>query len=237
MSRFGCVRHRALALAVLASALALSAPAVAQPDPSDPTGDPEPAEPEITPPEDPPPAPTPAEPSPTDPLPSDPVPPTAPVETGEEQAVPARRMSEGRLLVSLYNSGFQWGLAPGVVFSSGKAGFFLGLRFGYGIDTGPVIVVPGVRLAGFLLDPNVYLGMPVLKVIVPIDRFAPFLEGGTGVGHVTDPSETGVALLGGGGFMVHVSPAFAIGAEANYQTITGTGFRGFGVGPILAIGF
>jgi hypothetical protein len=30
---------------------------------------------------------------------------------------------------------------------------------------------------------------------------------------------------------------FAIGAEASYQAITGTGFRGFGVGPISALGF
>lgn len=228
--------HAAARLAAVVSSLAFAGPALAQPDPSEP-GEPEVPEPELVPPEDPPPPPAPPEPAPTDPLPSDPVPTVPPVDTAEEEAPPAPRMSEGRLLVSLYNSGFQWGLAPGVVFSAGKAGFFLGLRLGYGIDTGPVIVVPGVRLAGFFLDPNVYLGMPVLKLIVPIDRFAPFVEGGTGVGHVSEPAGTGVALLGGGGFMVHVSPAFAIGAEANYQTITGTGFRGFGVGPILAIGF
>jgi hypothetical protein len=147
------------------------------------------------------------------------------------------RMSEGRMLVSLYNSGFQWGIAPGVVFLAGKTGFFLGLRFGYGIDTGAVILVPGVRLAGFFVDPNVYTGLPVMKVVFPIDRFAPFLEAGAGLGHVSEPSHTGAALHAGGGFMVHPSRAFAIGAEANYQAIAGTGFRGFGVGPILALGF
>ncbi len=150
-------------------------------------------------------------------------------------------MSEGRMLVSAYNSGFQWGLSPGVVFFQGNAGFFLGLRFGYGFDTGSVIVVPGVRLAGFFVDPSVYMGLPVVKLVLPIDRFAPFVEGGVGLGHVTAgddaASKTGVALQGGGGFMVHVSPRFAIGAEASYQTITGTSFRGFGIGPILAIGF
>ena len=149
-------------------------------------------------------------------------------------------MSEGRMLVSLYNSGFQWGIAPGVVFSRGKAGFALGLRFGYGFDLDSVIVVPGVRLSGYFVDPNVYLGMPTLKLVLPIDRFAPFVEGGAGVGHVaganTSPAETGAALMGGGGFMIHFTRV-AFGAEASYQVITGTPFKGFGVGPILAIGF
>lgn len=170
--------------------------------------------------------------------------PVAPVRT-DDPIVPPQEdepapMSEGRMLVSLYNSGFQWGIAPGVVFSRGKAGFALGLRFGYGFDTGPVILVPGIRLAGYFIDPNVYLGMPTFKLVLPIDRFAPFVEGGAGVGHVAGandtPAETGAALMGGGGFMIHFTRV-AFGAEASYQVITGTPFKGFGVGPILALGF
>jgi hypothetical protein len=183
-----------------------------------------------------------AEPAPLPPPDEDPFAgaPAEPASLPEDAALEVEqpeRMSEGRMLVSLYNSGFQWGIAPGVVFVSGKAGFFLGLRFGYGIDTGSVILVPGVRLAGFFIDPNVYTGVPVMKLVLPIDRFAPFVEAGAGVGHVSDPSHTGAALHLGGGFMVHPTRSFAIGAEANYQAITGTGFRGFGVGPILALGF
>ncbi|MBX3231334.1 MAG: hypothetical protein KIT84_10350 [Labilithrix sp.] len=164
---------------------------------------------------------------------AEPPPPQEPV---VQQAEPEPSMSEGRMLVSLYNEGFQFGLSPGVVFVRGRAAFALGVRFGYGIDTGPVIVVPGVRLAGYFADPNVYLGMPTVKLIVPIDRFAPFVEGGGGVGHVSDPSKTGFAWLVGGGFMIHFR-RFAFGAEVSYQAITGTGFRGIGVGPILAFGF
>ncbi len=149
-------------------------------------------------------------------------------------------MSEGRLLVSLYNSGFQWGISPGIVFSRGKAGFALGLNLGYGFDLGSVILVPGLRLAGYFVDPSVYLGMPTFKVVLPIDRFAPFVQGGVGIGHVDgdtkQPAKEGAALMGGGGFMIHFRPV-AFGVEASYQTITGTSFRGFGVGPIIAIGF
>jgi hypothetical protein len=149
-------------------------------------------------------------------------------------------MSEGRLLVSLYNSGFQWGISPGVVFSNGKAGFAMGLYFGYGVDTGPVILVPGVRITGYFTDPSVYVGMPTFKVVLPIDRFAPFVQAGLGVGHVTsspaDPAKSGLAVMGGGGFMIYFRPV-AFGAEASYQVITGTNFKGFGIGPILAIGF
>lgn len=191
------------------------------------------------------------EPAPTDP--GDPVepapkpsPPQAPGARGHENETPEvlpvkeeeePRMSEGRMLVSLYNSGFQWGISPGIVFSSGKTGFFLGLRFGYGVDTGPVIVVPGLRLAAYFTDPNVYVGMPTVKLVFPLDRFAPFVEGGAGFGHVAaDPSKSGFAWMGGGGFMIHFTRV-AFGAEASYQEITGTDFSGVSVGPILAIGF
>lgn len=144
-------------------------------------------------------------------------------------------MSEGRMLVHVREEGFQWGLSPGVVFVNGEAGFALGARFGYGFDLGSVILVPGIRLSAYFTDPSVYIGMPDFKVAFPIDRFEPFVEGGVGVGHVTDPSKTGAALFGGGGFMIHFRP-IAFGAAVSYQTITGTKFHGIGIGPILAIG-
>ena len=165
-------------------------------------------------------------------------PPVATLEGTEPRPV----MSEGRTLVSLYNTGFQWGVSPGVVFHDGDAGFYLGLRLGYGVDLDTIIVVPGVRLAGYFLDPNVYVGMPMLKLVLPVGRFAPFVEGGVGYGHVAADdtnqvsAQNGLALLGGGGFMIHF-PRVAFGAEAQYQVVTGTDFKGVGVGPILAIGF
>ena len=144
------------------------------------------------------------------------------------------------MLVSLYNSGFQWGISPGVVFSSDKASFAIGVSFGYGIDIDTVILVPGVRLSAYFTDPNVYVGMPTFKVVLPIDRFAPFVEAGAGFGHVEGDSsvsaKNGAALMGGGGFMIHFRPV-AFGAEASYQAITGTSFKGWGIGPILALGF
>lgn len=212
----------------------------------------------------------PADPSPpvdpADPLPpaSDPLaqPPSAPPSTPPDEppliapvaasprgeAVPVARegeeepaMSEGRRIVVAWNTGFQWGLAPGVIVSGGKASFALGLRFGYGFDTGTFILVPGLRLAGFFSSPSVYLGMPVMKVVLPIDRFAPFLEAGAGIGYISSGdstgAHTGLAVLGGGGFMVHFTMRFGIGVEANYQVITGTEFKGFGIGPIIAFAF
>lgn len=187
----------------------------------------------------PPPPPPVVEPAPAPPPPLPPVverTPPPPREPPPEIQAEPEPMSEGRMLVHLRESGFQWGLSPGVVFVNGEAGFALGLYLGYGIDTGPVIVVPGLRLSGYFTDPSVYVGMPDVKIAFPIDRFEPFLEGGVGVGLVTtDPSKTGVALMGGGGFMIHFRPV-AFGAAVTYQTITGTGFEGIGVGPILAIG-
>jgi hypothetical protein len=50
-------------------------------------------------------------------------------------------------------------------------------------------------------------------------------------------SQTGAALSGGGGFMIHFTRSFALGAEATYQVITGTEFRGVAIGPIIAFAF
>ena len=199
--------------------------------------------------------------APTDPLPpvSDPlgqppstpppssVPPYVPPVTDaatpsqEPQSAPPPRdeepaMSEGRRIVAIWNTGFQWGIAPGLIFSGGKASFALGLRFGYGFDTGTFILVPGVRLVGYFSTPGVYMGMPIMKLVLPIDRFAPFVEAGAGIGYLSS-GETGLAVLGGGGFMIHFTMKFGLGVEANYQVITGTDFKGFGIGPILALAF
>jgi Outer membrane protein beta-barrel domain len=150
-------------------------------------------------------------------------------------------MSEGRQLVSDFNSGFHWGLGPGVVFSNSKVGFEISASVGYGFDTGSVIVVPGLTLKAYFLDPNVYMGLPNVRLVFPIDRFAPFIEGGIGLGYVDSgggaSGQTGLALETGAGFMVHFSRSFALGAEVNYQAITSTSFSAVGVGPILAFAF
>jgi len=154
---------------------------------------------------------------------------------------PPPRMSEGRRIVVAYNAGFHWSIAPGVVFGGEKAAFYLGLRFGYGIDTGSVIVVPGMLAAGYFTDPAVFTGVPLLRLVYPIDRFAPFVEGGAGFGHVAAKNgvnpEDGLAVLAGAGFMIHFSPLFGLGIEGSWQAITGTDFHAFGIGPVLAIGF
>jgi hypothetical protein len=204
------------------------------------------------------PAAPPALPPSTDPLAQPPAPPTYPVDPpppeprapGEPRATPVapeapEEMSEGRRIVVAYNTGFQWGLSPGVLVNSEKASFFLGLRLGYGFDTGRAILVPGVKLAGYFSDPNVYVGMPVLKLVYPIDRFAPFIEAGAGYGYIAStsvgrvdvPAQSGAALYAGVGFMLHFNWKFGLGVEGSYQKITGTDFRGFGVGPILALAF
>lgn len=101
-----------------------------------------------------------------------------------------------------------------------------------------MILVPGVHASGYFLDPTVLIGMPMFRVVLPLNRFAPFVEGGVGVGHVGGPaSQTGAALSGGGGFMLHFTRSFALGAEATYQVITGTEFRGVAIGPIIAFAF
>jgi hypothetical protein len=176
-----------------------------------------------------------------------PAPPPPPPPEPEPEPEPPRppRMSEGRRIVVAYNTGFHWSIAPGIVFADSKTAFYLGLRFGYGVDTGSVILVPGILGAGYFTDPSVFTGVPLLRLVYPIDRFAPFVEGGAGIGHVSadtrgdnqKSSKDGLAVLVGAGFMIHFVPAFGLGVEGSWQAITGTDFHAFGVGPVLAIGF
>lgn len=143
----------------------------------------------------------------------------------------------GRELVAPYYTGVRWSIAPGAVFGNGKAGFSLAGRIGYGVDTGSVIVMPGVSLAGYFLNPNVYVGMPTVELVLPIGPFAPFVEGGAGIGVVTQPSQTSLAVLGGGGFVLHPTREFLLGLELGYETIVGTDFREIILGPIFAFTF
>ena len=100
-------------------------------------------------------------------------------------------MSEGRQIVTAWNTGFQWGLAPGVIVRRGAPSFALGLRFGYGFDVGTLILVPGLRLVGYFSTPGAYVGMPIVKVVLPVGRFSPFLEAGAGIGYLSAGDTSG----------------------------------------------
>jgi hypothetical protein len=158
----------------------------------------------------------------------------------QEESTPqasAPKIDEQRAAIASYYAGFHLGIDPGAVFGNGKVGFAIALRLEYGFDTGSVIVAPGVSLAAYFLDPNVYMGMPTVKLALPIGWFVPFVEGGAGVGQVTQPSTTGLALLGAGGFMIHASPHLALGVEAGYEAILGTDFGVIILSPVLALAF
>src|SRR5262249_25180466 len=116
-------------------------------------------------------------------------------------------------------------------------GFAFAVRVEYGFDTGSVIVAPGVAGAAYFLDPNVYMGLPTVKLALPIGWFGPFVQGGGGGGGGAPPGDPGLALLGAGGFMIHVTSAVALGVEAGYEAILGTDFGVIILSPVLAIAF
>ena len=158
-------------------------------------------------------------------------------ESAANQPPPPPRIDPQRAAIASNYAGFHLGFDPGVVFGNGKAGFAIAGRLEYGFDTGSLIIAPGVSVAAYFLDPNVYIGMPTVKLTLPIGWFVPFIEGGAGVGQVTEPSDTGLALLGGGGFMIHASPNVALGVEAGYEAIVGTDFAVVTLGPVIAVSF
>lgn len=138
------------------------------------------------------------------------------------------------------NRGLRIGVGPTVLLpmrDDGPYGGGLSLDGRYGFRAGPTVLAPGGRANGYLISSR-FIGaaMPTFRVTVPVGPLAPFLVGGLGPGVVTNPSEQGLALLGGGGLMIHVGRVFAFGAEATYQTITGTEFRSLALGPAIAFG-
>jgi hypothetical protein len=145
-----------------------------------------------------------------------------------------------RDIVVAYNKGLHASIAPGIFIPTrgGDVGFSIAGELRYGFVVGPLILAPGVRLAAYFPPRvNIVAALVTFRVSVPLGAFAPFAVGGTGPGYVSSPSHTGVAYLGGGGFMVHIGTRFGIGAEATYQAITGTDFAALLFGPLLLLAF
>lgn len=136
------------------------------------------------------------------------------------------------------NTGLLTGLGFALLVpSQGSVGFGLEPSARYGIPAGPVILAPGARLGGYYV-PKRFIGdlMGTLRVTVPLGPLAPFGQGGLGPGLITNPSQGGLAWLGGGGLVIHFGSLLSIGIEVNYQGITGTGFKSLSLGPVIGIG-
>jgi hypothetical protein len=151
---------------------------------------------------------------------------------------PAQRITTVRDLTARRYTGLGWTISPGVVFEkNGTAGFSFGAQVEYGIDTGSVIAMPGVSVTGYFAQPNVYVEMPTMKLVLPIGALALFVEGGAGVGEITNPGQAAPALLGAGGFTFHPGPSILLGLEAGYEALLGTDFQAVLLGPIFAVSF
>lgn len=138
------------------------------------------------------------------------------------------------------NRGLKIGIAPTLVFpmrDGGPYGGGLELQGRYGIKAGPTVVAPGGALGGYAISGRfVGLAMPTLRWTFPVGPLAPYALGGIGVGGLTNPGESGLALMGGGGLMIHFGRIFALGAELSYRTITNTEYGGLALGPVISFG-
>lgn len=145
-----------------------------------------------------------------------------------------------REIVVAYNTGLRFSLAPGVIVprGSGRVGLSVAADLRYGIETGPVIVAPGVRLSGFFPSGFVALtALGTMRLTLPLGPVGPYVLGGAGPGYLSEPSRAGFAYQGGGGVMIHIGRSFALGVEATYLGITNSDFRALFVGPSLLLGF
>jgi hypothetical protein len=136
------------------------------------------------------------------------------------------------------NRGLELGLGPVLVLPSrdtGPWGAGVRLEGRYGFRVGPTVLAPGARFGGYILSERVVgLVLPTFRVTLPVGPLAPYVMGGVGVGWLTNETQSGAALLGGGGLMIHVGRIVALGAEGTYQAITGTEFHSWTIGPSLS---
>jgi hypothetical protein len=151
----------------------------------------------------------------------------------------AQSQADDTSIVRRFEPGFHLTVVPSVYFPTGggKTGFALGLEGRYGFDLGPVIVAPGAMFKTYFGDRNVYLGAGILRLTFPVGSFGPYVEGGVGVGTISQPSETGALLLVGTGFMLYLGDRFGLGLSISYEKITGTAFSAVAVGPSLLLAF
>jgi len=151
----------------------------------------------------------------------------------------AQSQAEDTSIVRRFEPGFHFTIAPSVYFPTGggKTGFALGIEGRYGFDLGSVILAPGAMFTSYFGDRNVYLGAGILRLTFPVGFFGPYVEGGVGVGTISDPSQTGLLLLAGAGFMVYASDRFGLGVSVSYEKITGTAFGAVILGPSFLLAF
>lgn len=146
------------------------------------------------------------------------------------------------------NEGLHFAFAPLLLVPLGgrPVGGGLDLEVRYGIPLDPVVLAPGGRITGYFVSGQiVFMGTPTVRATFPLGRVAPYLTGGVGLGAITNSTEEGadtvsawgLALIGGGGVVVHVGESVGVGAEVTYQTITNSDFQAVAIGPALVLGF
>jgi len=145
-----------------------------------------------------------------------------------------------RDIVVAYNTGLRVSVAPGLFIPTdgGRVGFSIAGDVRYGVEVGPAVIAPGLRLAGFF--PSGFVSLTALattRVTLPLGPVGPYVMGGVGPGYLSEPSHVGLAYQAGGGLMVHLGRSFALGAEVSYFGITGTDFQSLAIGPSLLIGY
>lgn len=135
------------------------------------------------------------------------------------------------------NVGEVTGLGLALLVADGSVGAGLEFATRYGFPIGPVVLAPGGRIGGYYVAERfVGMIMGTGRATLPIGPLAPFVQVGVGAGGLSNPGDAGLAWLAGGGLMIHFGYGLAIGAEVNWEGITGTGFEVLSIGPSLVIG-
>jgi hypothetical protein len=163
-------------------------------------------------------------------------PPTQPVSRASDEPPKKPVVSERDLTARRYTH-LHWGVRPGAVFGHGTAGLALGGRLEYGFDTGAVVLMPGVSVDGYFAQPNTYVEMATMRLVLPVGWLALFVEGGAGVGQVANSGQAAPALMGAGGFAINTGPSLTLGLEAGYEVLLGTEFQLILLGPVVAARF
>ncbi len=134
------------------------------------------------------------------------------------------------------HTGMQFGIGPDILLplNGGAFGGGLDADLRIGIGVGPLILSPGLRLAGYAQSGRfIGMGIGTGRIILPIGPFAPYAIGGLGLGFLARPGDSGMGVIAGGGLMLHFGRPLALGLEMTFQTVTGTGLQALVLTPSI----
>lgn len=135
-----------------------------------------------------------------------------------------------------------WSLNFTPVLVAPKGGYHLGggvdPEVKYTVDRGGARISAGLRVGGYYAKDLVgIMGMPTLRITVPVGPVEPYAAFGMGYGWILDNGHEGIATMSRLGVVFRISESLALGVEGTVQRIDGSRFEFPSLGSMVSFDF